>query len=233
MRLAEGVSLSTLSEVSITGDGRALEVMGTQDVQNVTCAITGTGSLTVSDGGTTVLSATNTYSGTTVVANVSTLIVNGEHNGGGDYNVTGTLGGSGTIAPAEGSTITFGPGSRISPAGPGSIGILTLGTSSPSNTVAVNSATLDVDLDAISADKLVVTGDLDLSGTSTVNILSPDEGVLAGLRGTAITICEWTGDKVGSFVANTNVDGWKVVESLATKTIALSYVSPGTVILLR
>jgi autotransporter-associated beta strand protein len=233
VRLAQGVSLNTLSEVSITGDGKALEVMGTQDVQNVTCKITGTGSVTVSDGGTTVMSGTNTYSGTTVVANESTLLVNGEHNGGGDYDVTGTLGGTGVIAPAAGSTITFGPGSVISPAGPGAIGTLTLGSAATTNTVALSNTTLEIDLDTVSADKLVVAGDLNISGSSSVNLLSTDEGLLASLRGTAITICEWTGDKAGSFIANTNVEGWKVIENLSAKTIALSYLSPGTVILLR
>jgi hypothetical protein len=168
-----------------------------------------------------------------VVANESTLLVNGEHNGGGDYDVTGTLGGTGVIAPAAGSTITFGPGSVISPAGPGAIGTLTLGSAATTNTVALSNTTLEIDLDTVSADKLVVAGDLNISGSSSVNLLSTDEGLLASLRGTAITICEWTGDKAGSFIANTNVEGWKVIENLSAKTIALSYLSPGTVILLR
>jgi len=233
VRLAQGVSLSTLSEVSITGDGRALQIMGTQDVQNVTCKITGTGSVTISDGGTTVMSGTNTYSGTTVVANGSTLLVDGEHNGGGNYDITGTLGGTGIIAPAAGNTITLGPGSVISPGGPGAIGTLTLGSAETTNTVALSSATLEIDLDAVSSDKVVVAGDLSISGSSIVTILSPDVSLLASLRGTVITICEWTGEKAGTFIANTNVEGWKVIENLAAKTIALSYVSPGTVIILK
>jgi hypothetical protein len=108
-----------------------------------------------------------------------------------------------------------------------------LGSAATTNAVALSSATLEIDLDAVSSDKVVVAGDLSVNGSSTVRILSPDESLLASLRGTVVTICEWTGDKAGAFIANTNVEGWKVVENLAAKTITLSYLSPGTVILLR
>lgn len=230
VRLAEGVSLNTLSEVSITGDGKALEIMGTQGVQTVSCNITGTGEVILSDGGTTVLSGTNTYTGVTVVTNGSTLLVNGQHTGGGDYLVTGTLGGTGTITPAEGNKLMFGPGSRLSPGGPGVIGTLTLGAAAAETTVELNGATLEVDLGAVNSDKVVIEGDLSVAGDTAVEILAPDEELLKSLRGSAVTICEWTGDKVGSFTAKSNVGDWRVVEDAVAKTISLVYVSPGTMV---
>jgi len=233
VRLAEGVSLSTLSEVSITGDGKALELRGTQEVQTVACKITGTGFVSVSDGGTTVLSGTNTYSGVTVVTNGSTLLVNGEHTGGGSYQVNGTLGGTGVIAPNAGSKLVFGAGSRLSPGGPGAIGTLTLGTPATTNAVELTGVTLDVNLSQTDADKVIVAGDLSVGGASAVNILVPDETLLKSLRGTAITVCQWAGEKVGAFSKTTNVQHWNVVEDLASKTISLVYLSPGTMMSLR
>ncbi|HNX33859.1 MAG TPA: hypothetical protein PKM57_04480 [Kiritimatiellia bacterium] len=230
VRLAEGVSLNTLSEVSITGDGKALEVMGTQDVQTVSCKITGTGAVTVSDGGTTVLTGANTYSGATVVTNGSTLLVNGAHAGGGNYVVNGTLGGSGTIAPAAGCKIVFGAGSRLSPGGPGVIGTLTLGTPAATNSVELSGVTLDVDLAAQSADKVAVVGDLQIGAASVVNLLTTDAALLGSLRGTAITVCQWAGEKAGSFAKATNVRDWQVVEDLVAQTISVVYVSPGSLI---
>ncbi|HRR33810.1 MAG TPA: hypothetical protein P5026_06915 [Kiritimatiellia bacterium] len=233
VRLGEGVSLNTLSEVSITGDGKALECAGTQEVQTVSCKITGTGDVTVSDGGTTVLNGTNTYTGVTVVTNGSTLLVNGEHIGGGNYLVTGTLGGTGVIAPDSENRFVFGAGSRLSPGGPGAIGTLTLGTPETLTTVELTGVTLDVNLSQTDADKVIVVGDLSVIGVSTVNILAPDENLLKSLRGKVVTVCQWTGEKVGAFSTASNVRHWNVVEDLVAKTISLVYLSPGTMMLLR
>jgi hypothetical protein len=233
VRLAEGVSLDTLSEVSITGDGKALELAGTQAVQTVACKITGTGALTVSDGGVTVLTGTNTYAGITVVTNGSTLLVNGGHAGGGNYHVTGTLGGTGTVAPAAGCKLVFGPGSRLSPGGPGAIGVLTLGTAETANTVELTGATLEVDLSPAGTDKAVVAGDIVVTEGADVFILDTDESLLKSLRGKTLTVCEWAGQKLGSFAAKTNVQGWTVVEDLAGKRINLVYVAQGTTISIR
>ena len=148
VRLAEGVSLDTLVEVSITGDGKALEIMGTQATQRVAGMITGTGALTVSEGSTVILQGTNSYAGVTTVTNNSVLLVEGEHAGGGAYHVTGTLGGSGTVAPAASTGLVFGPGSRISPGGPGVIGTLTLGTPQSPAPVGLTDTALDIDLAA-------------------------------------------------------------------------------------
>lgn len=90
--------------------------------------------------------------------------------------------------------------------------------------------TLDVNLSQTDADKVIVAGDLSVGGASAVNILAPDENLLKSLRGTAITVCQWTGEKAGAFSKTTNVQHWNVVEDLASKTISLVYLSPGTII---
>jgi hypothetical protein len=233
VRLAEGVSLDTLSKVSIAGDGKALEIAGTQAVQTVACTITGSGALTVSGGGVTVLPGTNTYAGITVVTNGSTLLVNGEHVSGGNYHVAGTLGGTGTVAPAAGCRLVFGPGSRLSPGGPGMIGVLTLGTAETTNAVELTGATLEIDLSPTGTDKAVVAGDIAVAEGTDVFILDTDESLLKSLRGKVLTVCEWAGRKVGSFAAKTNVQGWAVVEDLSGKRINLVYITQGTLVGIR
>jgi len=230
VRLAEGVSLDTLSEVSITGDGKALEIMGTQTTQRVAGMITGTGALTVSEGSTVILQGTNSYAGVTTVTNNSVLLVEGEHAGGGAYHVTGTLGGSGTVAPAASTGLVFGPGSRISPGGPGVIGTLTLGTPQSPAPVGLTDTALDIDLAAETADQLVVAGNLTVSGDTRVVLAVADDNLLKSLRGTVIPVCRWAGQKVGSFTAATNIKGWRVIEDLAGRILNLVYVSQGTMI---
>jgi hypothetical protein len=230
VRLAEGVSLDTLGEVSITGDGKALEIMGTQTTQRVAGMITGTGALTVSEGSTVILQGTNSYAGITTVTNNSVLWVEGEHVGGGAYHVTGTLGGSGTVAPAVPSGFVFGPGARISPGGPGVIGTLTLGTPEAPAPVGLTDTALEIDLATETADQLVVGGDLTINGATRVVLAVADDNLLNSLRGTVIPVCRWAGQKAGSFAATTNMKGWHVIEDLTSQILNLVYVPQGTMI---
>ncbi|MEK7953431.1 beta strand repeat-containing protein [Luteolibacter soli] len=130
---------------------------------------TGTGTMT--------LAATNTYTGATTVV-VGTLLVNGSTNALSATSVStdATLGGTGTVN----GTVTVAAGGIIAP-GANTVGTLTTGAATIDGIYAceINGAT---------ADKLAVTGNLDIDGASlNVTVLSAPtqpEYILATYTGT-------------------------------------------------
>jgi autotransporter-associated beta strand protein len=133
-----------------TGTISVLSLRNTTGTQIFSGNITSTGRL-VRDGvgGISLLNGANTYAGTTTVTS-GALFVNGTHIGGGNYSVTGTLGGSGTLTPGATATLIVNSGGDLAPgAAPGQIGTLTLDGVNATGTLAtlVTGAKLTLDLD--------------------------------------------------------------------------------------
>lgn len=104
--------------VTLGASGGTIEVEGTH-VLTLANIVTGAGGLTKAGPGTLLLTADNTYTGTTSV-NAGTLLVNGDHSsatGGVTVNSGATLGGTGTIGSnttiASGATITSGTATGV------------------------------------------------------------------------------------------------------------------------
>lgn len=114
------------------------------------------GSFTKAGTGTLVLSGANTYLGTTTV-NGGLLRIDGSL-GSADVTVASgaTLGGTGTIGMLAGGTVTIQAGGHHAP-----------GASIGTQTINGNyrlAGTLDVEIDPTSADKVVVSGNVDVTG---------------------------------------------------------------------
>lgn len=140
------------------------------------------GGLTKAGAGTMTLGAANTYSGATAV-NAGTLIVNGSLGSGAvTIAASATLGGSGTL----GGNLTS--AGRIAPGG--------VGTGTLAAARATISGTLAVRLDGGASDKLMVNGDLDLTG-STLDLSVLGGGVTAA----TYVIGEYTGTLTGTFAS--------------------------------
>ncbi|HAU38459.1 MAG TPA: hypothetical protein DCX07_12190 [Phycisphaerales bacterium] len=151
-----------------TAGTRLLTLQGSSTANNeiqgaISDVDTGAGKLTgitKNQAGKWILSGASTYSGGTTI-NAGTLLVNnttGSGTGAGDVSVTGgTLGGTGTI----GGNVSVSSGAFLAPGA--SVGTLSVG-----GNVQIN-GTLKIELDgtgAGSADKLAVTGGLDISNAT-------------------------------------------------------------------
>jgi fibronectin-binding autotransporter adhesin len=122
------------------------------------------GSLTKTGNGTLTLTNGNTYTGATTV-NAGTLLVNnttgsGTGSGAVTVNNTGTLGGTGIII-AGANNVTVNSGGTITGATNGSVGTLTL----TANTLVIGGTYLN-DIDGATADRITLSGNLDLSSAS-------------------------------------------------------------------
>jgi autotransporter-associated beta strand protein len=125
--------------------------------------------LTAQTGGTTILTAANTYSGGTTVFDGLLLVNNTSGSGTGSGAVTvggsttfrGTLGGTGLIS----GPITVDLGGTLAP-GSGGIGTLT----ATANVTLQTNAHFAIEVNGTSADKLIVGGNLDLSGIQYLDV---------------------------------------------------------------
>jgi autotransporter-associated beta strand protein len=119
--------------------------------------LSGSAALTKTTAGTVDLDGDNTYLGATTISD-GMLLVNGTHIGGGAYNVAlgATLGGSGFISAPVVVSGSLAPGTGV--------GTLSI---DGDVTFAVNSR-LAVEIAGAAADKLAVTGNLDLTAAGNV-----------------------------------------------------------------
>ncbi|MES2310158.1 MAG: autotransporter-associated beta strand repeat-containing protein, partial [Verrucomicrobiota bacterium] len=112
-----GTSNSTYSgTILLNGDLSDSSVKTSAGSLNFTNTISGNGMLTKLGTGISTLSGTNTYTGGTVI-NAGTLLVNGTIKGDVAVANGGILGGTGTISPGAGKTLTIASGGIFSPGG--------------------------------------------------------------------------------------------------------------------
>ena len=163
---------SFASPVVVNGTA-SFTFQGTGSTLTANGAFSGAGSIsldTTPQAGTVVFGGNNTYTGTTQV-NGGTLRVNGTHTGAGSYTVAAnaTLGGTGTITPSAGSSITVQSGGFFAP---GSAGIGTLsvdGSATLSPVLTLDGATLNFELNNTGqSDRVALIGgaanDISLNG---------------------------------------------------------------------
>jgi fibronectin-binding autotransporter adhesin len=149
----------------------ALTVGGNNGNTTYSGNLTGTGgSLTKSGSGTLTLSGTNTYTGTTAVS-TGTLLINGSTSSSSIVTVasTGTLGGTGTVGGATTISGTHNPGNS-----PGiqtfSSDLTYSGGSSVVNWELKSSTTTNAANPSAIFDTIVVNGNLDFAGATTLNL---------------------------------------------------------------
>jgi fibronectin-binding autotransporter adhesin len=177
--------------ISFGGAARTLTLTGTNADNNTlspliadAAAATGVNTVNVAKSGTGkwILAGNNTYTGTTTV-NAGTLLINGNQTGAGATTVAAgaTLGGSGTLGGALTNNGIVSPGA--------SVGTLNV---NGNTTMAANSH-LAIELSGATADKLAITGNLDLGALG--NFLD-----VTGIgTGTSWIIATYTGTLTGAF----------------------------------
>jgi autotransporter-associated beta strand protein len=211
-----GADATSSRNVTVNGLGATFDIAGSATVtQSGTINGSGApigdlGGLTKIGSGTLVLTASNYYSGSTVVSN-GTLLVNGTNaiNSGiyGAGNVAvygGTLGGTGKIA----GTVAVKNGATLSPGGtPG-----TLTVSGPLSLETGSTCLFDVTNTPGTGDLLIVQGNLTVSnGSIAINILGTQ------LAPGTYTLIQYSGTKSGSFnptvvVTSGTINGSPVID---------------------
>ena len=154
--------------------------------------VSGNVALVKSGAGTQLLTAVNTYTGTTSV-NAGILTINGDQSAAtGAVAVTGsgTLNGAGTI----GGAISVASGGTVAPGSGTAIGNLTAASGVTFEAGATLAA--QINTTASTADKLVVSGNLTLAN-ATLSLSDLGAGTLA--PGTKFTIATYTGSLSGTF----------------------------------
>ena len=152
-------------------------------------AISGLGSFIKAGSGTTILTAANTYSGTTAVTN-GTLLVNGTIGPGAVTVSAGTLGGSGKVSGTATIGGTLSPGATT---GVFTLGSLVLSSTSTSLIELPTAGTRGTDYDGISV--------LNASGLTYGGTMSMIFGSSLLPENTSFSIFSFTGSPAGSFAA--------------------------------
>jgi autotransporter-associated beta strand protein len=197
---------SNTGTVSFSGVARTLTLTGSNTTDNntlnslITNAAAATGTNTVNIVKTSakdvnnnfvnnkwILTGNNTYSGTTTVS-AGTLLINGTQSGNGVATVAAgaTLGGTGTYGGAITNNGIIAPGA--------SVGTLSV----TGNVTMADNSHFAVELSGTNADKLAITGDLDLSGTGTTPFFNYLDVTGVG-SGSSWLIATYTGIETGIF----------------------------------
>ncbi len=169
------------------------------NINTIGAAITGSGGLTKTGTGTLILSGTNTYGGITVVSGGNLQVgIGGLGQTGADavqLNARGTvLSGTGTV---RGSTMVTLGQIRPGDSGGAAVGTLTVQgnlTFNPADPAPVATVTTVADfkiLDATTADKIIIHGDLTLNSKSRLTV-GFDPGYTATV-GDTWSLLDWTG----------------------------------------
>ncbi len=163
---AGAVNFTNTGNATVNSSFRGLSLGGSNTGDNTLAwlvnggASSGVNSITKADAGKWILTNANTYASTTTV-NAGTLLINGSHTGGGNYSVTGILGGSGTIAMAAAATAIVNSGGYIAPgANVGQIGTLTFNGTTQTGTVATFASgakfAFDLNATSVTSDRLAL-----------------------------------------------------------------------------
>ena len=185
------ISFNNTNTVTISGTSnldRTLTLGGTNTGDNLLASPmsnpAGTGKLNLvkANAGKWILAGNSSHSGTTAIDS-GTLLVNGIHSGASTYTVASgaTLGGIGSIASSITIDGTLAPGASIEDLATGALSF----SSGSTLAIEINTATA-------TADQLVVTGNVDLTGT--VNLALTDLGGNVALTpGTKLTLVDYSG----------------------------------------
>jgi hypothetical protein len=198
--------------INLIGTGTNLGIVLPGGPFTYSGAIAGQGSVSIAIGTDNTFAQTfagnNTYSGTTTIGSVCTLVIDGNTSGQGNYTVTatpaneapGTLGGSGTIGLATNGTVTVGRNLAPGPA-PSGIGTLHVSTSGTGGVIFGNGSIYKVQVGSMGmSDLLAITGgSIDLTSASDTLSLSSLAGAFDG---TDYTIATFT-QNVGGGTFNT------------------------------
>jgi len=161
------------------------------------------GAITKSGPGTLVLSAANSYTGSTSI-NAGTLLIHGSTSTSSAFTVAdnATLGGNGTV----GGAITVNTGGTLAPGA--AVGTLTAGSA------AIN-GTLAIEISGATADRLNVTGNLNITNATLA---------ITGTPTTAESIIASFGSLTGSAFATVSglPSGYQVTYDLSNKQIKLT-----------
>ncbi|MGC3990864.1 MAG: hypothetical protein QM796_14535 [Chthoniobacteraceae bacterium] len=87
------------------------------------------------------LTANNTFGGNVTVAAGGTLLENGAHTTMGSYNISGKIGGTGTLSNSGVRTVTLNAGAGLTPGGDGSVGTYTINLGSGASGFNFSAAT--------------------------------------------------------------------------------------------
>jgi autotransporter-associated beta strand protein len=160
--------------------------------------IGGAGNLATTSIGTTVLTGTNGYAGTTIVGANSTLRINGSNTGSGAVSVGGRLEGSGSVAATVNVTGTLAPGSSIESLGTGA---LSFG--------ATSTFAYELNSSVFNGDLVDSTGTLDIAAGAVLTLTELASGTLADTS--KLTLINymggWVNTELFTYLGNTINDG--------------------------
>lgn len=197
---------------TLNDGGGTINVVNAGTALTITGALSGTGGITKAGNGKLILTGLNSYTGSTTVTGGTLEVDNllGSGTGSGPVIINGTLAGDGTIAASSNIVINgpFLPGATGAMAGSD----FNLATSSGSliifSSVSVSkfdlwlTAGADQTANLAAADRLIVSGDLEISPGATLALTNPN-GILFQ-DGDVFQLVDWTG--ATSITGTWNID---------------------------